>query len=262
MIGKIIKSHLLKEAEYNNHLERFLTFLNLFFGMEEGFNVNGKKNLDELIQTSLDNVDKFFEDFNEKKIIENYKNIILDLLEEQKTSFNKLMKNYNNDINKIKEFLENTINSEMSKFKNYLRKELNNLETNIGDELNKIGTEMISINKNVETDLTLSTKEKLIVSISFCTFGVGAVVYGLFYKLPTMIISAVSEERKFQQFLEEIKENIKNEFRNIKDSIENNIKSYKNIVIKNIKRFYGVIQAGNIKNDEYWKNSKEKYQII
>ena len=34
------------------------------------------------------------------------------------------------------------------------------------------------------------------------------------------------------------------------------------IVTKNIIRFYGVIQAGNIENDEYWNDAKEKYQII
>ena len=119
---------------------------------------------------------------------------------------------------------------------------------------------MISINKEVAN--SFSTKEKLLVSISFCTLGVGAVVYGLFYKLPNLIINAVSQERKFQQFLEGIEEDIKNEFLNIKDSIENNISSYKDIVTKNIIRFYGVIKAGKIKNDENWKNAKEKYQII
>ena len=262
MIEKIVKSHLLKEAEYNKHLERFLTFLNIFFGMEEGLNINGKKNLDELTQASLNNIDKFFKDFYEKNIIENYQFIILDIIKQQKTSFRELMKTYDKDINKIIEFLEYTINEEMNNFKNYLQKALKELEKNIGDELNKIGTEMISINKNVESFITLSTKEKFIVSISFCTFGVGAVVYGLFYALPNMIINAISEERKFQQFLEEIEENIIVEFQNIKDSIENNIKSYKNIVTKNIIRFYGVIQAGNIENDEYWKDAKEKYQII
>ena len=137
---------------------------------------------------------------------------------------------------------------------------LNKLEKNIGDELNKIGAEMISINKNISN--SLSTKEKLFISITFCTLGVGAVAYGLFYELPNLIINAVSEERKFQKFLEEIEEDIKNEFLNIKDSIENNIKSYKDIVTKNITRFYGLIKAGSIKNDENWKNAKEKYQII
>ena len=65
---------------------------------------------------------------------------------------------------------------------------------------------MISINKNVV--MTLSTKDKFLVSISFCTLGVGAVFYGLFYKLPNLIINAVSEERKFQQFIEGIEEKI------------------------------------------------------
>jgi len=262
MIEKIIKSHLLKEAEYNGHLERFLTFLNIFFGMEEGLNVNAKKDLDELSQTSLNNIDIHFREFNNKNIIENYKFIILDFIKEQKTSFKQLMTKYNKDINKIIEFLESSINDTMSKFKNYLKKALKELEKNIGDELNKIGTEMILINKNIDSFINLSTKEKLIVSISFCTFGVGAVVYGLFYALPNMIINAISEERKFQQFLEEVEENIITEFQNIKDSIENNIKSYKNIVSKNIIRFYGVIQAGTIENDENWKDAKEKYQII
>jgi len=118
---------------------------------------------------------------------------------------------------------------------------------------------MISINKDVP--ISLSKKEKLIGSIFFCTFGAGAVAYGLFYAI-NMIINAVSEERKFKQFLEEIEENIKNEFQNIKNSIEINIKSYKKIVTKKIKRFYGAFQASKIKNDIYWKDAKEIYQII
>ena len=260
MIEKIVKSHSLKKAEYKRHLEKFLTFLNIFFGMEERFNVNEKNNLDDLIQNSLNNINNIFKNFKGKEIIENCQAIILAYIKEQKTSFTKLMEENNNDINKIIKVLDYKINENMGKFQNLLYDELNKLENNIGDELNKIGTEMIEINKNVSS--SLSTKEKLLVSIAFCTFGVGAIVYGLFYKLPNLIINAVSQERKFQQFLEGIEEDIKNEFLSIKDSIENNISSYKDIVTKNIIRFFELIKAGNIKNDENWKNAKEKYQII
>ena len=260
MIEKIVKSHSLKKAEYKSHLEKFLTFLNIFFGMEDKFNVNEKNNLDDLIQNSLNNVNKIFDDFKGKEIITNSQAIILSYIKVQKTSFIKLMEENNNDINKIIEDLDNKINENMGKFRILFDNELNKLEKNIGDELNKIGAEMISINKNISN--SLSTKEKLFISITFCTLGVGAVAYGLFYELPNLIINAVSEERKFQKFLEEIEEDIKNEFLDIKDSIENNIKSYKDIVTKNITRFYGLIKAGSIKNDENWKNAKEKYQIL
>ena len=259
MIEKIIKSHFLKEAEYNNHLERFLTFLNIFFRVG-GFDATENNNSYRLIQMSLNNVENFFEDFKGEKIIEKCKNILLQFLKEQKSSFKELMKKNNNDVNKIMEFLDNKMKREMLIFKKLLVEELNKLEKNIGDELSKIGTEMISIDKNVV--YSLSTKDKLLVSLSFCTFGVGAVVYGLFYKLHNLIINSVSEERKFQQFLEEIEEKIKIEFKNIKVSIENNIKSYKNIVTKNITRLDGIIKVHNIENDEYWKNAKEKYLII
>jgi hypothetical protein len=261
IIEKLIKSHFLKEAEYNNHLERFLAFLNIFFGMG-GLNSteNNNDSVYRLIQLSLINVDKVFENFKGNQIIERCKNILLQFLKEQKSSFKQLMEKYNKDVNKIIEFLENKLEREMLYFKKLLVDELINLENNIGDELNKIGSEMISISKEVENPF--STKEKLLISISFCTFGVGAVAYGLFYALPNMIINSISEERRFQQFLEEIEEKIVKEFKNIKDSIDNNIKSYKNIVTKNIKTLDGVIKVGNIQNDEYWKNAKEKYLII
>jgi len=259
MVEKIIKSHFLKEAEYNNHLERFLTFLNIFFGVE-GFDDPENSNLYRLIQSSLYNVDKLLEDFKGIEIIEKYKSLLLKFIEEKKSSFKELMIKNNNDINKIMESLENRIKNEIISIKKLLVEELNYLEKNIGDELNKIGTEMISINKNIA--ISLSSKDKLLVSISFCTFGVGAVVYGLFYKLPNFIINAVSEERKFQKFLEKIEEEIIYGFQNIIESIENNIKSYKNIVTKNIKRLDGIIKGGNIENDEYWKNAKDKYIII
>ncbi len=135
------------------------------------------------------------------------------------------MKNNNNDVNQIIKTLERNINEEMIAFKKYLIDELNKLEKNIGDELNKIGTEMISINKSVKS--SLSAKEKLFYSISFCTLGIGAVAYGLFYKLPTLIINTVSEERKFQQFLNNVEENIINQFQDMSESIENNIGFYK-----------------------------------
>ena len=170
------------------------------------------------------------------------------------------MEKYNKNVNKIIEFFEQKLKREMISFKKLLLDELNNLEKNIGNELNKIGTEMISLNKKVA--ISFSTKEKVLVSISCCTLGVGAVVYGLFYKLPNFIINSMSEERKFQKFLEEIEGKIKNEFKTIKDSIEDNIKSYKNIVTTNINRLDGIIKASNIKKDEYWKNAKEQYQII
>ena len=213
ILEKILKSHFLKKAEYNNHLERFLSFLNIFFGMEEGYNIIGKNNLDDLIQTSLNDIDKIFGDFKGKELIENCQIIILDSIQLQKNSFQALMKENNNDVNKIIDNLEYKINIEMDAFKKYLIDELNRLEKNIGDELNKIGTEMVSINKNVAN--SLSPRNKFIVSLTFCTLGIGAVAYGLFYKLPNLIINAVLEERKFQQFLEEIEEDIKNEFENI-----------------------------------------------
>jgi predicted PurR-regulated permease PerM len=259
MIEKIIKSHLVKESEYNNHLERFLTFLNIFFRIGE-FNTIENTNVYRLIQTSLNDVEKAFKDFKGNKIIEESKNKILKFLKEQKSSFKKLMKNNDKDVNKIIEFLDNKLKTEMITFKRLLVDELNNLEKKIGDELNKIGSEMISISKDIANPF--STKEKLLVGISFCTLGVGVVIYGLFYKLPNLIINAISEERKFQQFLEEIEEKIVKEFQNIKDSIDNNIKSFKKIVTKNIKSLDGVIKVDNIKNDEYWKNAKEKYLII
>ena len=116
---------------------------------KKGLYSNEKNNLDEFIQISLNNVDKYFEEFNGKEIIENYQIIILDFIKNQKTSFKQLMKKNNKDINKIIESLEYKVNEEMSNFKNLLKKELNKLEKNIGNELNKIGTEMILIDKDV-----------------------------------------------------------------------------------------------------------------
>ena len=90
MIEKIIKSHFLKEAEYNNHLERFLTFLNIFFRVG-GFDATENNNSFRLIQMSLNNVENFFEDFKGEKIIEKCKNILLQFLKEQKSSFKELI---------------------------------------------------------------------------------------------------------------------------------------------------------------------------
>ena len=260
MKEKIIKSYILKIAEFNNHLERFLSFLNIFFGLEEGFNATAINSLEELVQNSLKNVEVYFEDFKKKKLIEECKSLILEYIEDQKTSFQKLMEKNSNDVNKIIKLVENKINEKLKASKELLFENLKILENNIRDELNKIGAKIMPINKNVA--YSISTKEKILLSISYCTLGVGAIVYGLFYKLPTLIINTVSEERKFQQFLNNVEENIINQFQDMSESIENNIKSYKNIITKKLKRLYGIINAGNIKNDEEWAKAKEKYQII
>jgi hypothetical protein len=125
IIEKLIKSHFLKEAEYNNHLERFLAFLNIFFGMG-GLNSteNNNDSVYRLIQLSLINVDKVFENFKGNQIIERCKNILLQFLKEQKSSFKQLMEEYNKDVNKIIEFLENKLEREMLYFKKLLVDEL------------------------------------------------------------------------------------------------------------------------------------------
>ena len=260
LLKKIIKSHFLKIVELNNHLERFFRFLNIFFEMEEGFVILGKNDLYELLQISLKNINKFFEDFKGIEIIENYQNKIITFIEKQKNSFQELMERNNHDINMIIEFLKNNINKDMIELKKSLLEELNKLEKNVEKQLNRIEAKTISINK--EISISLSTKEKVFVTISFCTLGIGSIIYGLFYALPNMIINAFSEERKFHQFLEEIEENIIDEFLCIRDSIKNNIESYKNIITKKIKRFYEIINIGNIKKDEYWKKAKENYLVI
>ena len=260
MCTKIINSSNLKKQEYINHLERFFYFMNIFFRIEStDFEVvKAKEDFENISKQTLNNIENVFKEFKGQKIIKEFKELIFSLIDNLKNCYNKLMAENNNDVNKVISIVEFQINATKSNLKNQIDNELKKIETKIVEQLKNIGfsESKNSIDKNI--DRVFSTKIKFF----FATLGIGAVAYGLFYSLPTFIINRFKDKRKFESFLDDMKQDIETEIVSMSISIDKNFNSYKRINIQNAKRLLGLMHAGNIKTDNFWKDAKEKYLII
>ena len=260
MSNKIINSSNLKKQEYINHLERFFYFMNIFFRVEStNFEVvNAKEDFEKITKKTLDNIENIFKEFKGQKIIRNFKENIFALIDNLKCSYNKLMADNNNDIDKVISVVECQINATKQNLKNQLDAEIKKIESKIIEQLKSIGfsESKSSIDKNIER--IYSTK----IKVFFATLGIGALAYGLFYSLPTFIINKFKDKRKFISFLDDMKQDVERELQSISISIDKNFKSYKAINMKNARRLLGLLKAGNIKTDNYWKEAKEEYLKI
>ena len=260
MSKKIIKSSELKKQEYINHLERFFYFMNIFFRIEStNFEITkAKEDFEKVAKDTLKNIENIFDEYQGQKIIEEFKENIFAFIEEKRKSFQQLKAEHGNKIDNVLSIVENEINERKKNFRNQFDSELKKIETKISEELKKIGfSEQKSvIDKNVEK--IVSTKIKFF----FATLGIGALAYGLFYSLPKHIIRFFRDKNKFDDFLDKIKENIENDLESISTSIDKNFKSFKKINMENAKRLLGLIEAGNIKTDDFWNEAKEKYLEI
>jgi hypothetical protein len=260
MCKKIIKSSELKRQEYINHLERFFYFMNIFFRIEStNFEIaKAKEDFEKVAKDTLKNIENIFDEYQGQKIIEEFKENIFAFIEEKRKSFQQLKAEHGNKIDNVLSIVENEINERKKNFRNQFDSELKKIETKISEELKKIGfSEQKSvIDKNVEK--IVSTKIKFF----FATLGIGALAYGLFYSLPKHIIRFFRDKNKFDYFLDKIKENIENDLESISTSIDKNFKSFKKINMENAKRLLGLIEAGNIKTDDFWNEAKEKYLEI
>ena len=260
MYKKIITSSELKKQEYINHLERFFYFMNIFFRIEStNFEIaQAKEDFEKVAKKSLKNIENIFDEFQGQKIIEEFKESIFAFIEDKRKSYKQLMAENGNKVENIISIVEKEINERKINFRNQFDSELKNIETKIAEELNKIGfsEKKNVIDKNVEK--IVSTKIKFF----FATLGIGALAYGLFYSLPKHIIIFFKVKKKFYDFLDHIKEDIQNDLESISTSIDKNFKIFKKINLENAKRLLGLIEAGNIKTDDFWNEAKEKYLLI
>ena len=260
MCNKIINSSNLKKQEYINHLERFFYFMNIFFRIESSnFEiVKAKEDFEKVAKNTLKNIENLFDEFQGLKIIEEFKEKIFAFIEEKRKSYKQLMAENENKVDNVILIVEKEINEHKKNFRNQFDTELKKFETKIAKELEKIGfsEKKNVIDKNIEK--IYSTKIKFF----FATLGIGALAYGLFYSLPKHIIRIFKDETKFVDFLDKIKDEIENDLESISTSLDKNFNSFKKINIENAKRLLGLIEAGNIKTDDFWNEAKEKYLII
>jgi hypothetical protein len=208
MCNKIINSSNLKKQEYINHLERFFYFMNIFFRVEStNFEVvKAKEDFENISKKTLDNIENVFKEFKGQNIIKDFKELIFSLIDNLKSSYKKLMTDNDNNVDKVISIVESEINATKQNLKNQLDNEIKKIESKIVEQLKSIGFSESnnSIDKNIQR--TYSTK----IKVFFATLGIGAVAYGLFYSLPTFIINKFKDKRKFESFLDDMKQDIEN----------------------------------------------------
>ena len=175
------------------------------------------------------------------------------------------MQENSDNINEVIDLINKKIIQKMDDFQKAIDEEILKLEEDIGKLMKGIGiTETGIINKEIRYKKTLF--EKIMIGISFATFGVGAFVYaigrGLFYELPNWIINIFKDQRKYNQFLDDKKDRIKRIMDSYLTSTKENIKKYKELTVKNTERFLGLSKAATIAEDDFWKEAKNKYLEI
>ena len=89
-------------------------------------------------------------------------------------------------------------------------------------------------------------------------------VYGITFKFPSLIIKNIknkfeSEEKKFKEILEKIKNKIDKKFNKALTKYENEIIKIKNNTIKTTERLLGLIKANSVETDNFWNEAKKKY---
>ena len=263
---KIIKSFTLKKKEYENHLDRFFYFMNLFFRIETNFEkLNAKEEYQMLSSKIINNIENIFNEFKGYIIVKKYKDQILNYMEEKKNSYDILIQENNNDIDLLINLINTKLKKELNSFISEIEIELTQIESKIGEQMKQIGlTETGVIDHKLKRKD--SFQEKFLLGLSFATFGIGTIVfgigYGLFYALPNKIMNQINQKRKFNQFINDRKKYIEDYMNNISSSIEKSINKFKNISIENAKRLLGLVEANKFETDDFWKESKEKYLLI
>ena len=240
--------------------------MNLFFRIETNFEkLNAKEEYQMLSSKIINNIENIFNEFKGYIIVKKYKDQILNYMEEKKNSYDILIQENNNDIDLLINLINTKLKKELNSFISEIEIELTQIESKIGEQMKQIGlTETGVIDHKLKRKD--SFQEKFLLGLSFATFGIGTIVfgigYGLFYALPNKIMNQINQKRKFNQFINDRKKYIEEYMNNISSSIEKSINKFKNISIENAKRLLGLVEANKFETDDFWKESKEKYLLI
>ena len=267
--NNIIKSSNLKKDEFFNHLERIFYFMNIFFRIENTYinknaNFDFKTALDEVLQ----NIEQIFNNFEPKKDFDKCKKEIFEFLTKIENNFNKL--NINNKkelkdfVNCLKEFIDQNIKNLKEELDNNYKK----LQEKISETMKKLGKNLgEKIDNNKLRDPFKKKKDygsiivkstSIIISLPFW------LVYGITFKFPSLIIKNIknkfeSEEKKFKEILEKIKNKIDKKFNKALTKYENEIIKIKNNTIKTTERLLGLSKANSVETDNFWNEAKKKY---
>jgi len=253
MNQNIIKSSNLKRNEYINQLERCFFYLNILFRIENSFiNVSAKESLNSALTNIKNNIKDILQLFQYEKIINHYKNLILEFLDIQQKNFKKLMKEYNNDLEKILEFINSQINNLFKELDNTLEEILENVEKKILKEMEKIGLSINSTN--------VKNKINLIKNILLSNLVISIFKIMLFINPITILFT--NNKNKFNIMLKILKDKINNTMKNYFSYYNDKMQKYEYFINDSINKFLELIKASNIQEDDNYNEVKENYLEI
>jgi len=268
MHENVIKASNLKRNEYINHLERCFYFLNILFRIENTLiNITAKEDLNSASKNIRNNIINIIEQFKYEKIINQYKKSVLEFLDEQQKNFKNLIKEYNDDIEKLLKFIDEQVKMMIDELTYILEKNFEKMQKDIYKELEIIDI----IQKQAKTNVELSLGQKVIIGAIAvpCTIIAlpFALAYGLLWRLPSFLIKSAiyhfkQKEKKFNDYLKNMKEEINNMMKNELKHYKDKIKKFESLINGFINIFFGLIEASYIKEDDSYNEAKEKYLEI
>ena len=261
--SKIRKSFNLKKKEYDNHLERFFYFMSKFFRLD-----NAQDNdlfRSQIERNSLEyrsNLEKIFEEFKDKKLLDQCASQITECILRIGTNYNELMKQNGNDIGKIITLVNREIISEYIRIENLINEELINLKITIVEFMEKEGmdVERIKIDLNLkgikveggeENNNNYSLFSKILYTLQ--------PVYGLVQTFPNYIINKINKEKAFQSLLNNKFGEAEEKIKKYKKYIDKKIEEYRQLSINNANRLLNLRQANNIEIDDFWREAQGVY---
>ena len=260
--SKINKSFYLKKEEYDNHLERFFYFMSKFFRLD---NVQENEKFKSEIERSsveyISNIEKIFEDFKNKKIIDQCAYHISECILKHETSYNELMQQNENNIEKIMTLVDREIISEYIRIENLINEELINLKITIIDYMEKEGIDVqrikIDLNfKGIKLEREENNNNYSLFSKILYTF---QPVYGLIQTLPKFIVNNFNKERAFNNLLNKKFYEAEEKIKKYKEYIDKKIEEYRQLSMNNANRLFYLREANNIEIDDFWREAKGVY---
>ena len=157
---KILNSDNLRKLEFDKYLNRFFYFMNIFFRIENCFEIKDAKfDFERISNEFLSKINKFFSEFKGEDLIKKHKEEIIEYIKKLKKNYRILMEENDNNIDQLIELINLKFNHKIDKFKEELENHLNELQNKINIEMKNIGLfETSIINRKIEYKKSLGQK--------------------------------------------------------------------------------------------------------
>ena len=264
IFSKINRSFYLKKEEYDNHLERFFYFMSKFFRLENvPENDKFKSEIENSSLEYISNLEKIFEEFKNKKIIDQCASLISECILNIDNNYNELMQQNGNDIEKVLTLVGREITSEYIRIENLINEGLINLKIAIIEYMEKKGIDVqrIKIDLNFKGIKIEGEEENNNNNYSLFTKILYTLqpVYGLVQTFPSYIINKINKEKAFHKLLNNKLNEAEEKIKKYMKYIDQKIEEYRQLSINNANRLFDLREANNIEIDDFWREAQGVY---